>query len=141
MFGLMNHLAQYGALLLTAALALTACKRHGDASRATGDSATRETIIGTWGLEFSNAVQVVTLWPDSSFTAYTSNTLRPRASWYGGQWAISNGVLLTKCTNASYLNHTNDALGREWAWKIFQITPEKVMFSTDDSSGIWERKH
>jgi hypothetical protein len=138
----MNRPTQSGVLLLTGVLALTACDRRGEASRAPDDSKIRRAIVGTWGVEVSNVAGVVTLRPDSGFSGYWSNMLRPKGWRFDGQWGISNGALVTKWTNASFWNYTNDyAPGDEKTWKIQHLNADELVFDTNGVAGVWKRKN
>ncbi len=123
-------------------LALTACQQRKGATPALADAQVRQAIVGTWGVEISIVVGVVMLRPDSSFSGYWSNRVRPKGWRFDGQWDIANGALVTKWTNVSFWNFTNDyAPGTEKSWPILRLDAQELVFETNSVIGTWRRKN
>ena len=133
-FGNMKGLLQ----LATALLLLAGCGRRHGADEGTRDSKLQRTITGTWISAGSNNAGVLTFRTDGSYAINWSNRLAAVSHRVDGQWNITNDTLVTKITNLSYWNCTNDStVGQEDRSQILQLDGEKLVFS---AKGIWTRQ-
>lgn len=120
-------------------LLLTACTRQ-DEARVAEDAQLSRAIAGTWCVERSNVVGVLTLQPNANYSGYWSNELRPKGWRFDGEWKIVNGALVGKVKRANYWNYTNDVVpGRETSAKISHLDDRELRFA-DDPETKWTRK-
>ena len=137
-FGNMKGLLQLATALLATVLLLAGCGRRHEADEGTRDSKLQRTITGTWIFAGSNNTGVLTCRPDGSYTINWSNQLAAVGHRVDGQWKITNVALVTRITNLTYWNCTNDStVGQADRREILQLDGEKLVFS---ATSVWTRQ-
>jgi hypothetical protein len=119
-------------------LLLTACNRRSDAPSAE-DVRLSRAVAGTWRVERSNLIGVLTFQPDGSYSGFWSNQVRPKGWRFDGEWKIVNGSIVQKLKHATYWNYTNDVvLDQEASYKISHVDDHELQ-TTNDPEIKWTR--